>query len=94
MTIRNHLLDDIGPLGSAVNGTLPKIISSDEESGFCVVCLEFGEKISSVVVRSVVESESNVSRRYTAVDTIGVTSNPTVKDIAELRSSNAGSRAA
>jgi len=41
----NHSLNDSGPLRSSINRTFSKVVSSDHESGLCIVRQKFVKKI-------------------------------------------------
>ena len=79
VSLGNHLLDHVTPLGSLVNGTLVQVGASDEESSLCVVGLKKVQKTISVEVRTIVVGDCNRPRLYTVVD-----ATPSVGLIAEL----------
>jgi len=69
MALGNHALDDIGPAGSSINGTLAKIVSSDEEGSLEPVRCKLVENTISEGVRTVVIGDCHSSSLLARVDT-------------------------
>jgi hypothetical protein len=64
----HHALDNRNILCGGINCTLSEVVSSDHKGSFSTVSCKFVEKVISVKIRSVIESESNVYRsRYVSV---------------------------
>lgn len=68
MSFSNHPLDHSCPLCSSINWALSKVVSSDHESRLCSINSKLVQKIGSVIIRSIIKSERNISWVYTIVN--------------------------
>lgn len=76
MSLVNHAGDDCRPgSGSIVNGSLSKVVSSDEESSLHIKLLELVKHVVGVDIRSIIISNGNRSGYLARIDSLATVGN-------------------